>query len=233
MVAAMGLGQIERAGQTAGIEWRDGVPVSTLFGDPYFSLSDGLAETRHVFLDGNDLPGRFRDGFHIAELGFRTGLNILAAAALWADSGQSGTLTVTSFEAYPMSVDDMARAHAAFDLPPLAADLRAAWAGGARDIALGPVRLRVIEGNARATLPAWDGAADAWFLDGFAPARNPDLWAADLLAEVGRHTRPGGTCATYTAAGHVRRALAAAGFEVTRAPGHGRKRHMTRGRRQG
>lgn len=87
----------------------------------------------------------------------------------------------------------------------------------------------MIIGDARHTLPAWDGVADAWFLDGFAPARNPELWEAPLLAQVAAHTAPGGTFATYTAAGAVRRALDAAGFDVARVPGYGRKRHMSRG----
>ena len=89
--------------------------------------------------------------------------------------------------------------------------------------------LHVIYGDARAALPRWDGQADAWYLDGFSPAKNPELWEEDLLAEVGRHTAAGGTCATYTAAGFVRRGLEAAGFTVERTQGFGRKRHMTRG----
>ena len=87
--------------------------------------------------------------------------------------------------------------------------------------------LRVIEGDARTTLPEWQGQADAWFLDGFSPAKNPELWSAELMAEVARHTAPGGTAATYTAAGFVRRGLQDAGFAVERAPGFGCKRHMT------
>jgi tRNA U34 5-methylaminomethyl-2-thiouridine-forming methyltransferase MnmC len=82
-------------------------------------------------------------------------------------------------------------------------------------------------------LAAWNGMADAWFLDGFSPAKNPELWSGTLLAEVARHTAPGGTFATYTAAGHVRRALEGAGFAVSRQPGFGRKRHMTTGLLQG
>ncbi|MEO0746057.1 MAG: tRNA (5-methylaminomethyl-2-thiouridine)(34)-methyltransferase MnmD, partial [Pseudomonadota bacterium] len=93
---------------------------------------------------------------------------------------------------------------------------------------LGDVELTLITGDARQALPAWDGRADAWFLDGFSPAKNPELWGEALMAEVGRHTAPGGTAATYTAAGHVRRGLEAAGFTVDRVPGFGRKRHMTR-----
>ncbi len=88
--------------------------------------------------------------------------------------------------------------------------------------------LRVIVGDARETLPVWEGRADAWFLDGFSPAKNPELWSPELMTQVAAHTLPGGTAATYTAAGFVRRGLAEAGFDVTRVPGYGRKRHMTR-----
>ncbi|MFN3294536.1 MAG: tRNA (5-methylaminomethyl-2-thiouridine)(34)-methyltransferase MnmD, partial [Gemmobacter sp.] len=88
----------------------------------------------------------------------------------------------------------------------------------------------VIVGDVRQTLPAWPGRADAWFLDGFSPAKNPEMWGAALMAEVAAHTAPGGTFATYTAAGHVRRALQAAGFQVTRSAGFGAKRHMSAGR---
>ncbi len=216
--------------QHAELEWRAGdVPVSRRYDDPYFSLDDGLAETRHVFLDGNDLPGRFRDGFHVAELGFGTGLNMLVVADAWAAHGAPGTLKLTSFEAHPMQAGDMARALAAFPaLATRAARLVAGWRSGAAQIDLGDgALLEVIIGDARSSLPGWSGRADAWFLDGFAPARNPELWGADLMAAVAAHTAPGGTAATYTAAGHVRRALAAAGMDVARVPGYGRKRHMT------
>ena len=91
------------------------------------------------------------------------------------------------------------------------------------------VHLIVLTGDANETLPAWEGLADAWFLDGFSPAKNPGLWSPSLMHEVGAHTRAGGSFATYTAAGFVRRGLEAAGFEITRSPGYGRKRHMSRG----
>ena len=215
--------------QQAEISWADGqVPVSQQFDDPYFSLSDGLAEARHVFLAGNDLPARFAPGFHIAELGFGTGLNLLAAWAAWEASGATTPLRFTSFEAFPMAPADMARALAAFpDLAPWRDRFLDRWRGGGR-CDLGTCHLQVIAGDARQTLPDWDGVADAWFLDGFSPARNPELWERGLLAEVARHTARGGTVATYSAAGAVRRGLQAAGFDVTRAPGFGRKRHMTR-----
>ncbi|MCX7644844.1 MAG: tRNA (5-methylaminomethyl-2-thiouridine)(34)-methyltransferase MnmD [Rhodobacteraceae bacterium] len=215
-----------------GLTWRGGVPVSARFGDPYFSLEDGLAESRHVFLAGNGLPGRFRDGFRIAETGFGTGLNFLAALAAWRAAGAPGRLSFTSFEAFPLAAGAAGAALAAFPaLAGPAAELLARWDDlGAGATFAGGVTLTVIAGDARATLPRWEGTADAWFLDGFAPARNPELWEAPLLAEVARHTAPGGTFATYTAAGAVRRALAAAGFAVARLPGYGRKRHMTAGR---
>ena len=215
--------------QPADLDWTaDGVPVSARFDDPYFSLADGLAETRHVFLAGNDLPARLCDGFRIAELGFGTGLNLLALLQVWTGPG---VLRFTSFEGYPMQPDDMARALARFDLPGAGA-LVHAWAGASgpvRRLSLPGADVCVIIGDARDTLPAWDGLADAWFLDGFSPAKNPELWDPALLCQVAAHTAPGGTFATYSAAGHVRRALADAGFAVRRQPGHGRKRHMTAG----
>ena len=221
-------------GQQAELSWRGGdVPVSTQFDDPYFSLENGLAETQHVFLAGNDLPARFIDGFHIAELGFGTGLNALCAARSWRDAGVPGTLRITSFEAFPMAVEDMARALASHPtVADLAAPLLLGWKTPEAPINLcDGVTLMVEQGDARDTLPHWDGIADAWFLDGFSPAKNPELWGAGLMQAVYDHTRPGGTAATYTAAGFVRRGLAEAGFAVTREPGYGRKRHMTTARR--
>ncbi|MGV6803018.1 MAG: tRNA (5-methylaminomethyl-2-thiouridine)(34)-methyltransferase MnmD [Ruegeria sp.] len=215
------------ADQRAKLSWRDGtVPVSDRFDDPYFSLQNGLEETRHVFLRGNDLPARFAPGFHIAELGFGTGLNMLAVWSEWEKSGQSGPLAFTSFEAFPMQPADMARALVAFpQLEPWADRFLANWRGGTCD--LGTLRLTVVEGDARQTLSSWDGQADAWFLDGFSPSKNPELWQPVLMQDVANHTTHGGTAATYTAAGFVRRGLQEAGFTVSRVPGYGRKRHMT------
>lgn len=219
-------------GQRAQVAWADGgVPVSSRFDDPYFSLSGGLAETRHVFLQGNGLPERLCDGFHVAELGFGTGLTLAVLLSAWRGAGIAGQLNVTSFEAFPMAPEDQRRALGAFPgIADAVDDLLAAMAKDPVHVRLPELSFRMIIGDARETLPAWDGSADAWFLDGFAPARNPELWEPELLVEVGRHTAPGGTFATYTAAGHVRRALDAAGFEVVRRTGFGRKRHMSTGR---
>ncbi len=217
--------------ETARVTWRsDRVPVSARFDDPYFSIDSGLAETRHVFLAGNHLPARFRPGFSVAELGFGTGLNLLATWQVWEESAQQGRLRYTSFEAFPMTAEDMARALGAFpQLAPLAQELLRLWSMGRTRFSLGPLEVTVILGDAAQTLPGWSGRADAWYLDGFAPVRNPGLWSASILAEVGAHTRSGGTLATYSAAGHVRRSLTGAGFDIVRVPGFGRKRHMTVG----
>lgn len=212
--------------QRADLEWREtGVPVSVRFDDPYYSLEDGVAETRHVFLGGNALPERFVDGFHVAELGFGTGLNFLVTLAAWRHAGVSGRLRFTSFEAFPMTRADRMRALAAFpDLPIGVLDVDDVTRLRGPDF-----DLTVVIGDARACLRDWDGHADAWYLDGFSPAKNPELWEGPLLAQVAAHTAKGGTVATYTAAGFVRRGLEAAGFSIERTTGYGRKRHMTRG----
>ncbi|MCY3983536.1 MAG: tRNA (5-methylaminomethyl-2-thiouridine)(34)-methyltransferase MnmD [Roseovarius sp.] len=214
----------------AEIEWRDGnVPISIKFDDPYYSLENGLAEARHVFIGGNHLPGRFRDGFHVAELGFGTGLNLLAILDSWRRNNAKGKLKFTSFEAFPMAVSDMIRSQAAFpELDAVASALASHWKQGARRIILDDLDFTLIIGDARQTLPNWCGMADAWLLDGFSPAKNPELWEESLLAQVFAKTRPSGTAASYTAAGFVRRRLESSGFSVFRIPGHGRKRHMTR-----
>jgi tRNA U34 5-methylaminomethyl-2-thiouridine-forming methyltransferase MnmC len=211
------------------LDWRDGqVPVARAFDDPYFSLAGGLEETRHVFLGGNGLPDRLDEGFRIAELGFGTGLNLLATALAHRGPGH---VRYTSFEAFPLPAPDIARALAAFpELAPIAPLFLQQWAAGATTLHFPNLTAEVILGDARQTLPAWAGQADAWYLDGFSPAKNPELWSPALMAAVARHSAPGGTFATYTAAGHVRRSLAEAGFTVDRRPGFGRKRHMTVGR---
>jgi len=221
--------------QTAPLIWRETdagrVPVSTQFDDPYYSLGGGLDETRHVFLGGNDLHARFTDDLHIGELGFGTGLNLLVTWTDWLKATH-GKLHFTSFEAYPMAKSDMAEALTAFpEVAPLSSILLDKWSAGDGPVNIAEnLTLEVIIGDARETLPAWQGRADAWFLDGFSPAKNPALWEPTLLQSVADHTAPNGTAATYSAAGHVRQSLTAAGFNVSRVQGFGRKRHMTTAR---
>ena len=209
------------------LRWEDGVPVSSRFDDPYFARSDGLAESRHVFLDGNSLAERFRGArtFHIAELGFGTGLNFLAAVKLWQDSApEDASLTFTTFEGFPMAREEQRRALKVWrELDSIAEEMLEGGIAG--------VELNVITGDVRESLPAWHGAINAWFLDGFAPARNPEMWEPGLMQAVHDNTAAGGTFATYTAAGHVRRSLEAAGFTVVKRPGFGTKREMLTGHR--
>ena len=140
----------------AKLRWEDGdLPVSTRFEDPYYSRSDGLAESCHVFLDGNDLPDRFSEvsSFHIAELGFGTGLNVLAAVRQWQQSGQTSTLKLTSFEKYPISPAEMFRALSRWsDLSDLTETLLTQWPD--TRISLPGAELRVIVGDVAETLPA-------------------------------------------------------------------------------
>ena len=165
----------------------------------------------------------------VLDLGVGTGLNLLATWEAWRQADAPGRLRFTSFEAFPMTLADMETALRAFpQVEALARALLDALGGVGPVFDLGDAELTLITGDARQALPVWDGRADAWFLDGFSPAKNPELWGEALMAEVGRHTAPAGTAATYTAAGHVRRGLEAAGFTVDRVPGVGRKRHMTR-----
>lgn len=218
--------------QSTDITWNEnGVPVSNRFDDPYFSLENGLEETRYVFLQGNGLPARFSDGFHIAELGFGTGLNFLTTVLAWRASGVSGQLHFTSFEAFPITVPQMGKALSAFpELSDIYPVLTKCWqpTGGCFEIDE-DVLLNVVIGDARVELANWNDLADAWYLDGFSPAKNPSLWSEAILHQVGQHTAENGTFATYTAAGFVRRALASAGFDVSRNAGFGRKRHMSQG----
>ncbi|MGZ6018236.1 MAG: tRNA (5-methylaminomethyl-2-thiouridine)(34)-methyltransferase MnmD [Phenylobacterium sp.] len=211
----------------------DGQPRSRLYDDVYFSAEDGLAEARAVFLQGCRLPDAWagRDRFTVGELGFGTGLNVLALVDLWARTRPPGArLHVFSVEAHPLSADDARRALAHWpELSGLAARLTAQWPGQAK----GPHRvefrdlgviLDVAVGEAGEALAGWSGRADAWFLDGFAPARNPDMWRDEVLALVAARSHAGAVAATFTVAGQVRRGLADAGFEVAKAPGFGRKR---------
>ena len=223
------------------IEWLDdGVPNASAFNDTYFSRAGGLAETRHVFLGGNRLPDRWKGstGFTIAELGFGTGLNFLATMKALRQSGHGLALTYISFELYPMRADQLTKALSAFpELDREAEVLVDNWAprSGWNKIQFENVSLLLAIGDARQMVPGVlefavaAPAVDAWYLDGFSPSRNPQLWGEDLLGEVFKLTAPGGTLATYTAAGWVRRNLMAAGFHIEKAKGFAGKREMAVG----
>jgi tRNA 5-methylaminomethyl-2-thiouridine biosynthesis bifunctional protein len=214
------------------LDWAEAGPVAREAGDVYFSAQDGLAESRAVFVSGAGFPERFSDDLTIVgELGFGTGLNFLA---LW-DSFRRhaparARLHVVSVEGFPLRREDAARALDAFpELAGLAQALVAAWPSahkGAhrRVFEGGRVSLTVFHDEAESALEQMDFAADAWFLDGFAPAKNPDMWSPALFAQLARLSKPGAPAATFTVAGVVRRGLAEAGFTVEKKPGFGRKR---------
>lgn len=244
----------ERQDQRGGLAWLDGdLPVSVAYDDPFYSRRDGRAECRHVFLGGNGLPQRWQSDaamFVIAELGFGTGLNMLETWHQWRAARKPGQrLVLVSFERDLMAADDIRRALRPWpELAPLVTKLTQGLTQAVCEdptnaepatepgqkaqptIALDDATtLQLILGDARDTLPASTVRADAWFLDGFAPAKNPDMWSAQLMQAVFDRTAPGGTCATYTAAGWVRRNLEAAGFEIEKRPGHAGKREMVCG----
>lgn len=210
------------------------MPYSSEFGDHFYCRTDGRLECGHVFLDGNGLPGRWANGggFTIGELGFGTGLNFCETTRQWrAHRSPEAQLHFISFERFPMPAEDIGRALSQW--PEIAREreeLLAKWPGAPRDsvsIELGEqTRLTVVCGDALENLAGFDGLFDAWFLDGFAPSRNPDMWSAALMAAVFGHTASGGTFATYAAAGFVRRNLQEAGFLVERRKGFAGKREM-------
>ena len=220
------------------LTWRDGAPVSDAFDDIYFS-GDGADETTHVFLHGNALPERWQNAprFTIGELGFGTGLNFLVAADAWrrTEKPQDARLNFLSFEAFPLSPADMARAHAAWpQYSELAAPLRAALPapqpGFHRCQVTPDICLTLFYGDALVGLNGANAAIDAWFFDGFAPAKNPAMWSPEIFKCAANLTAPEGTFATFTVAGAVRRAAQEAGFEIEKRPGHGRKREMLTGK---
>lgn len=218
----------------------DGIPFSEQFGDVYHSTHGGLAQSRHVFLGGNGLPGGWqrRDAFTILETGFGLGLNFLAAWDAWrSDPGRPARLHFISVEGHPLSRDDLAAALAPFEeLRALSRSLASAWPpplAGFHRIHFdgGEVILTLLLGDVREALPQLVARVDAFFLDGFSPARNPGMWSPEVVRELARLARPGATYATWTVAGGVRSALADAGFTTEKREGFAGKREMLAGRR--
>lgn len=227
---------------TAQIDWdENGQPTSRAYDDVYFSRASGIDETRHVFIDGNRLPERFATlpaggRLCIGETGFGTGLNFLCT---WQQfdtlAPADARLHFVTTEKYPVALDDLRRAFALW--PELAR-----WSEQllAQYVAINPgfqrfvfdggrVVLTLLIGDVLETLPELNARIDAWFLDGFSPAKNPQMWNDALYAQLARLSAPGTTLATFTSAGFVRRGLVAAGFTIKRTPGFGKKWEMSRG----
>jgi tRNA 5-methylaminomethyl-2-thiouridine biosynthesis bifunctional protein len=211
-------------------------PASTAFGDVYHARAGAWAQAQQVFMAGNGLPQRWqgRERFTVVETGFGLGNNFLATWDAWRqDPARSQRLQFISLELHPLRPSDLARAHAATG--PLGAELLAQWpplTPGLHRLSFdeGRVELLLGLGDARALLRELVLQADAFYLDGFAPARNPQLWDAYLLKSLARLAAPGATAATWSVARDVRDGLARAGFAVEKAPGFGGKAEMTRAR---
>nr|WP_070961489.1 tRNA (5-methylaminomethyl-2-thiouridine)(34)-methyltransferase MnmD [Hyphomonas sp. Mor2] len=216
------------------LTWKpDGTPVDERVGDVYYSIEDGLAESRAVFLQGCGLPEAWQAAasFTIAELGFGTGLNFLATWQMWRDHRPAeGWLSFVSFEGFPLDREDVERALRPWpELKDLADQLCARWPVRAKSVQhitwpVERVSLTLHTGLIEDTLPQSQFKADAWFLDGFSPAKNDAMWSETLWPQLAQRSWPGARVATFTVAGAVRRGLSQAGFEVEKRPGHGRKR---------
>lgn len=218
------------------LQWRDQQPYSARFDDVYFSSDNGLLETEYVFLQGNQLADRWQQlstpQFTIIETGFGTGLNFLCASQLWLETAPAdSSLHFISVEKYPLSLPEIT---AALELWPSLAQSKqflldqypAMLSNGTISVFDNRIQLTLLCGDASAELATLVCQADAWFLDGFAPAKNPEMWRPALFSHMARLSHAETTFATFTSAGEVRRNLMAAGFKVQKRAGFGKKREM-------
>ena len=222
-----------------------GIPPDLLnerYGDRYFDVISALDEAKHIHIDGSRLVERLKNGFRIGETGFGAGrLLVSVMESLACAKVVCKNLRYYSVERYPMPaermlrimqpfqdragryIDKVAAAYSKFDIS------SNGWRRGVIRGEFGKIELRLYLGEAIEMVNKLRAKCDAWFLDGHDPAKNPDMWRAELLSAIGDKTATGGTVTTYTVAGHVRRNLAAAGFSVEKTAGHGRKREALRG----
>lgn len=227
------------ATEPADLIWREGVPESARFGDVYFNRENGLSESRYVFLEPNNLPDRFtnlhrNEHFVIAETGFGTGLNFLATWSAWRKCRpeNSSILHFVSVERFPLPQEDLRKALELWpELASLADELLTQYPHlikGTHRLVFdgGRVRLTLSFGDLLSALSNHSFQADAWYLDGFDPSLNPEMWTDDAIKRVREHSKPGTTLATFTAVSRIRKALETNGFSVQKRPGFGRKREM-------
>lgn len=221
----------------ADIRWQDGDPVSLLFDDIYYSKAGGLAESEHVFLSGNDFRERISKSasFTVGEIGFGTGLNFLLSWQAWKElSPPRAYLNFISTELYPLSHSDLQRALERWPLlERYAQKLLERWplpVSGQHLIEFdeGAVRLLLHFGDARRSLGSLTASVDCWYLDGFAPQKNPELWERSLLEDISRLSAEGSTLSTYACTGDLKRTLTALGWKVEKFKGFGTKRDSIR-----
>ena len=226
--------------QFAHVTWNKNQPYSLDFNDVYFNSEDGLAETQYVFIEKNDLINRFKNlqapAFTILETGFGTGLNFLAVSALWLElAPHNAILHYVGIEKLPLSLPDLTRAHALWpQFSEVSDELKTSYAklkSGTNlfSIAAGRIQLALQADDIMLALPKLLQKGDAWLLDGFAPAKNVDMWSSQVFAHIARLSKANTTFATFTSASAVRRGLQAAGFTVEKHAGFGKKREMLSG----
>lgn len=222
------------------LKWTENnVPVSVEYDDPFFDTSDGLSESRYVFLELNQLNSRWpsAETFTIGEIGFGVGLNFLATWELWEKRRSSDqVLNYVSFESAPVLPKDIKRALSPWpSLSPYLAELLESFPRsrlGVHRVTFEPagVSLTLIWSDALEGLRSLTEMVNAWYLDGFAPRKNPSAWCLDLCHEIAAHSVLGTTCSTFSSASLVRQNLCEAGFEVEKVSGFGKKRECLRGR---
>ena len=227
--------------KAANIQWSDGVPFSEDFEDYYFSKLSGVSETRYVFLENSQLPQRWhalkQNHFSICETGFGTALNFLCTWQLWLQNSQPHQqLHFMSVEKHPIKISDLTKIlatwpefsalseHLLAQYPPIVPGWHTLHFQP--DPQRGTISLHLFFGDIESWLPQIQGPVDAWFLDGFAPAKNPHMWQDSLFLNMARLTRAHGTVATFSAASQIKNSLRAAGFSVQKTPGFAKKREM-------
>ena len=231
--------------QFANIEWRENkgtyVPYSLDFNDVYFNTDDGQAETEYVFITHNQLQQSFSNtnlsSFTIIETGFGTGLNFLVVSTLWLQlAPNNATLHYIGIEKMPLSPPDLIRAHTLWpqftEVSQALINQYSTIKAGANPVSIAPgrIHLDLQINDITIVIPQLSQTADAWLLDGFAPAKNAAMWSSEVFAQMARLSKTGTTFATFTCAGHVKRGLQVAGFGVSKHKGFGKKREMLSGK---
>ena len=226
--------------QFAKLEWINNQPYSLDFNDVYFNSQNGLQETEYVFIEHNQLKARFssleKESFTVIETGFGTGLNFLAVATYWlALAPANAQLHYISIEKYPLTLTDLKRAHVCCSQfsaisNKLAKHYALLKAGKNVFNMIGDrIQLALHVDDISYALPLVSQKADAWLLDGFAPAKNAEMWSEKVFQNIAELSNPNATFATFTSASAVRRGLQAVGFQVKKHAGFGKKREMLSG----
>lgn len=211
-----------------------GTPMAVKYDDVYFSRNDGLAETNYVFIEGNNLKERLEktaDTFVVGETGFGSGMNMLALALYLKEHGLNNRIKFISTELHPIKEEDLKTILADIEsVQPFIEGYLKAYPKliQGEEVEVFPnFSVRILLGDVNQTLAKTNELyVDAWFLDGFSPAKNPEMWTEKLFNAMAKNTKAGGTFATFTAASFVRKGLENAGYAVNKKKGYGFKRHM-------